>query len=54
MHMLDWLNSALITGILLLLLEARINIGTRVTVIERDLEWIRATLGKWGMIAPKE
>lgn len=54
MHLIDILNSALLAGIVILLLEARINIGTRVAVIERDLEWIRATLGKWGMIAPKE
>lgn len=54
MHLLDWVNSALLAGIVCLLLEARINIGMRVAVIERDLEWIRATLAKWGMIAPKE
>jgi hypothetical protein len=47
-----WINSALLAGIMLMLLEARINIGTRVAVIERDIEWIRATLAKWGLIAP--
>lgn len=54
MHLVDWVQSALLAAIVAMLLEARINIGTRVAVIERDLEWIRATLGKWGMISPKE
>ena len=44
----------MLAAIVALLLEARINIGTRVAIIERDLEWIRATLQKWGMIAPAE
>jgi hypothetical protein len=49
-----WLNSALLGSIVVMLLEARITIGTRVALIERDMEWIRATLAKWGMIAPTD
>jgi hypothetical protein len=51
--MVSWANAAMLVAIVLMLLEARITIGTRVAVMERDLEWIRATLVKWGMIAPK-
>jgi hypothetical protein len=36
-----------------MLLEARISMGNRLALVERDLEWIRASLVKWGMIAPK-
>ena len=52
--MVQWLDAGLLTAIVLMLLEARITIGIRVAVIERDLDWIRATLTKWGMIAPKD
>jgi hypothetical protein len=51
--MVSWLDAGLLIAIVLMLLEARITIGTRVAVMERDLEWIRATLVKWGMIAPE-
>jgi hypothetical protein len=50
--MLHWVDSALLSAIVLMLLEARITIGTRVALIERDMEWIRATLAKWGLISP--
>jgi len=50
----SWVDSALLAAIVAMLLEARITIGTRVALIERDMEWIRATLAKWGMIAPTE
>jgi hypothetical protein len=50
----QWIDGGLLIAIVLMLLEARISVGTRVAVIERDLEWIRATLTKWGMIAPSE
>lgn len=49
-----WVDSVMLASIVALLLEARINLGTRVAVIERDIEWIRATLAKWGMIAPAD
>lgn len=52
--MIAWLNSALMAAIVIILIEARYNIGIKVAVIERDLEWIRATLTKWGMIAPSK
>ena len=43
---------ALLVSILIVLIESRITVGTKVAVIERDLEWISASLVKWGMIAP--
>ncbi len=50
----DWVQGGLLIAILLMLLEARINMGSRLALVERDLEWVRASLVKWGMIPPSD
>lgn len=52
--MIETIIAALLAGILLVLLEARVTIGTRVAVLERDVSWISASLAKWGMIPARE
>jgi hypothetical protein len=52
--MIETVIAVLLFGILLVLIEARISIGTRVAVMERDVAWISASLAKWGMIAPRD
>lgn len=51
---MDWVNGVLLVGVLMLLLESRITMGNRLAVLERDMEWMRASLVKWGMIPPTE
>jgi len=51
---MDYVQGALLVAILLLLLEARITMGNRLAIVERDMEWLRASLVKWGMIPPIE
>lgn len=51
---MDWVNGALLIGVLLLLLESRISMGNKLVVLETDMEWLRASLVKWGMIPPTE
>jgi len=52
--MLEAIIATLLALILVVLIEARISIGTRVAVMERDLSWISASLVKWGMIVPRD
>lgn len=47
------LGVVLLAGILAVLIETRISVGTRVAVMERDLRWITASLVKWGMVPPR-
>lgn len=47
-------NSVLLAAILVVLVESRISVGTKVAVMERDLKWITASLVKWGMIPPRQ
>ena len=42
----------LLAAILVVLVESRITVGTRVAVMARDIEWITASLVKWGMLPP--
>jgi hypothetical protein len=42
----------LLSVILVVLVEGRISIGTKVAVIERDIQWVTASLVKWGMVPP--
>ena len=50
--MLDAMIAILLSAILIVLIESRITVGTKVAVMARDLEWITASLVKWGMIPP--
>jgi hypothetical protein len=52
--MAEWVQVILIACIGLLLLEARLNFGTRIALVERDLAWMAASLEKWGLVAPKK
>lgn len=52
--MADWIAVFLLAAILILLIEARRNFGSRIALVERDLEWIGASLQKWGLIAPQK
>lgn len=52
--MANWIAISLLAAILILLIEARLNLGVRISLVERDLEWIAASLDKWGLIAPKK
>jgi hypothetical protein len=52
--MIEPVIAVLLAGILVVLIEARISIGTRVAVMERDLSWISASLVKWGMVVPRD
>ena len=51
-QLVEWIKVGLIFVGVLLLLEARIRLGIKVALVERDLEWIRQTLTKWGMVPP--
>jgi hypothetical protein len=48
----QWVLIVLISAIFVLLLEARLSLGTRLAVLERDIEWITASLQKWGLVPP--
>jgi len=48
--MLDAMIAILLAAILVVLIESRITVGTKVAVMARDMEWITASLVKWGMI----
>jgi hypothetical protein len=50
----QWALVVLIAAILFLLLEARLSLGTRMAVLERDIAWMAASLEKWGLVAPKK
>lgn len=52
--MIDWVQAILLVAILMLLLEARISMGIRLSILENDMRWVRASLVKWGMIPPSE
>lgn len=52
--MANWILVVLLAAILVLLIEARINIGARIALVERDLEWMAASLAKWGFIGPQK
>lgn len=51
--MAEWVQIILLAAILFLLFEARVSLGTRIAVMERDLAWLIASLQKWGLVAPK-
>lgn len=51
---MDWVNGGLLIGVLILLLESRITMGNRLAVLENDMQWMRASLVKWGMIPPDD
>jgi hypothetical protein len=48
----EWIIVVLLFVISFVILEARLTVGTRVVVMERDLRWITATLQKWGLVPP--
>jgi hypothetical protein len=48
----QWVTIILTGAILIVLLEARVSLGTRLAVMERDFEWLVASLEKWGLVAP--
>jgi hypothetical protein len=50
--MVEWVKVALLALTLFVLIEARIRLFTAIAVIERDLEWMRASLTKWGLTPP--
>ena len=52
--MTDVVSALLLAAILVVLIETRITVGTKVAVMERDLAWITASLAKWGLVAPRE
>lgn len=52
--MANWVEIVLSAAILIVLLEARLNVGGRISLVERDLQWIAASLEKWGLVAPKK
>lgn len=52
--MAEWVQAILIAAIGVLLLEARLNFGARIALMERDLAWLIASLEKWGLVAPKK
>lgn len=52
--MVEIIIAILLAAILIVLLESRVTLGTKVAVMERDLNWISASLAKWGMIPPRE
>lgn len=50
--MVDLFTVLLLAGILAVLIESRMTIGTKVAVMANDLDWIRGMLVKWGMVPP--
>jgi hypothetical protein len=52
--MIEVIIAVLLAIILVVLIEGRITVGTRVAVMERDLSWISASLVKWGMVVPRD
>jgi hypothetical protein len=41
-------------GLLVVVLGHWVRMELKLAIIERDLEWIRGSLVKWGLIAPEE
>jgi type IV secretory pathway VirB2 component (pilin) len=52
--MAEWIQVVLIAAIGAMFIEARLNFGTRIALVERDLAWMAASLEKWGLIPPKK
>jgi hypothetical protein len=50
--MAEWVQVIIVAGIAVMIFEARINLGTRLAVMERDLAWLTASLAKWGLAVP--
>lgn len=50
----DVYTIVLLVLVVLLQLEMRFNVSTRLAVLERDVQWISATLRKWGLVPPSE
>jgi len=50
--MVDWLIFGALIVIACILIETRITVGTKVAVMENDMQWIRAALQKWGIVPP--
>jgi hypothetical protein len=48
----EWIIAGLLALNAGILLETRITVGTKVVVLERDIQWMVAMLQKWGLVPP--
>jgi len=50
----QWVIVLLVASILGFLLDTRRSLTLRLALMERDLQWISASLQKWGLVPPKK
>jgi hypothetical protein len=50
--MAEWVQVIMLVVIALLMLETRWNLGNKVSLMQRDMQWLLATLQRWGFPSP--
>jgi hypothetical protein len=50
--MAEWAQVVMLVVIALLMLETRWNLGNKVSLMQRDMQWLLATLQRWGFPSP--
>ena len=50
--MAEWVQVIMLVVIALLMVETRWNLGNRVALMQRDMQWLLATLQRWGFPSP--
>lgn len=50
--MVEWAQLLVLGLIAILLLESRVSLGNKVTLLQRDMQWLFSTLHKWGFPSP--
>jgi hypothetical protein len=50
--MAEWAQLVMLVVIAALMIETRWNLGNRVALMQRDMQWLLATLQRWGFPSP--
>jgi len=50
--MAEWVQVIILAVIALVFIETRINLGSKVALMQRDMQWLMATLQRWGFPSP--
>lgn len=50
--MVEWAQLVVLGLIAVLMLETRVSLGSKVTLLQRDMQWLFATLQRWGFPSP--